>query len=209
LADRGPYSIDAVAIGRRALRNACLAYLAAADPDAGAALAAAQFQAAENLTDVLSALAVLADLDRPQRPAALARFYAAWSHDDLVVDKWFAIQARSALPETPARVRALTGHPAFSRQNPNRMRALIGAFSQGNPLRFHDPSGAGYALLADEVIALDPDNPTTAARLVQPLCAWRRYDAVRQALMRASLERILAAPGLSPNTYEMVSKSLA
>jgi aminopeptidase N len=209
LAARGPYSIDAVAIGRRALRNASLAYLAAADPDEGAALAAAQFEAGDNMTDVLAALAVLADLDRPQRPAALARFYAAWSQDDLVVDKWFAIQARSALPDTLARVRELTRHPAFSRQNPNRMRALVGTFSQGNPLRFHDPSGSGYALLADEVIAVDPQNPTTAARLVQPLGAWRRYDAARQALMRANLERILAAPGLSPNTYEMVSKSLA
>ena len=105
-------------------------------------------------------------------------------------------------------MRELTRHPAFSRQNPNRMRALIGAFSQGNPLRFHDPSGVGYALLTDEVLAVDPDNPTTAARLVHPLGAWRRYDAARQALMRAALERILAAPGLSPNTYEMVSKSL-
>jgi aminopeptidase N len=209
LSDRGPYSIDATAIGRRALRNACLAYLAAADPNAGAALAATQFEAGSNMTDVLCALAVLGDLDHPERQAALARFYAAWSHDDLVIDKWFAIQARSALPQTPARVRELTRHPAFSRQNPNRMRALIGAFSEGNPLRFHDPSGAGYALLADEVNALDPLNPTTAARLVQPLCAWRRYDAARQALMREGLERILAAPGLSPNTYEMVSKSLA
>jgi aminopeptidase N len=208
LADQGRYSIDAVAIGRRALRNACLAYLAAAEPDAGAALAEAQFEAGANMTDVLAALAVLADLDRPERPAALARFYAAWAHDDLVVDKWFAIQARSALPETPGRVRELTRHPAFSRQNPNRMRALIGAFSQANPLRFHDPSGAGYALLADEVIALDPQNPTTAARLVQPLGVWRRYDPARQALMRAALDRILAAPGLSPNTYEMASKSL-
>src|SRR5262249_54152552 len=153
LADRRPYSIDADAIGRRALRNACLAYLAAADPEEGAALAAAQFEAGQNMTDVLAALAVLADLDRPQRPAALARFYAAWSQDDLVVDKWFAIQARSALPDTPARVRELARHPAFSRQNPNRMRALVGVFSQGNLLRFHDPSGAGYALLADEVIA--------------------------------------------------------
>jgi aminopeptidase N len=209
LADSGRYSIGGVAIGRRALRNTCLAYLAAADPDAGAALAAAQFEAGHNMTDVLAALAVLAEFDRPERAAALARFYDTWSHDDLVVDKWFAIQARSALPETPMRVRELTRHPAFSRQNPNRMRALVGAFSQGNPLRFHDPRGAGYALLEDEVVALDPDNPTTAARLVQPLGAWRRYDPARQALMRASLERILVAPGLSPNTYEMVSKSLA
>jgi aminopeptidase N len=209
LAEHGPYSIDGGAMGRRALRNTCLGYLAAADPDAGAALAMAQFAAGRNMTDVLAALAVLADLDRPERPAALARFYALWSHDDLVVDKWFAIQARSSLPETPARVRELTGHPAYSRQNPNRMRALVGAFAQGNQLRFHDASGAGYALLADEVIVLDPDNPTTAARLVQPLGAWRRYDTTRQALMRASLERILAASGLSPNTYEMASKSLS
>jgi aminopeptidase N len=209
LADPGPYTIDGTAIGRRALRNTCLYYIAGADPRAGAALAKTQFEAGRNMTDVLAALAVLTDLDCPERPAALARFYALWSHDDLVVDKWFAIQARSSLPETPALVRDLTRHPAFSRQNPNRMRALVGAFSQGNQLRFHDPSGAGYALLADEVIALDPDNPTTAARLVQPFGAWRRYDEARQALMRASLERILAAPGLSPNTYEMASKSLA
>jgi aminopeptidase N len=208
LADAGPHSIDGLAIGRRALRNSCLAYLAAADPGEGAARAWAQFEAGRNMTDVLAALAVLADLDRPERPEALARFYALWSEDDLVVDKWFAIQARSSLPNTPAEVRALTRHPAFTRTNPNRIRALIGAFAQANQLRFHDPSGAGYAMLVDEVIALDPDNPTTAARLVQPLGAWRRYDAARQALMRAGLERVLTVPGLSPNTYEMVSKSV-
>jgi len=100
-------------------------------------------------------------------------------------------------------------HPAFERKNPNRMRALVGAFAQGNQLRFHDASGAGYVLLSDEVMTLDPINPTTAARLVQPLCAWRRQDPSRQALMRRQLERILATPELSKNTYEMVSKSLA
>jgi aminopeptidase N len=209
LADLGPYRIDGAAIGRRALRNACLAYLAAADPEHGAALAKAQFDAAANMTDVLAALAVLADLDRPERAAALAHFFAAWSHDPLVIDKWFSLQARSSLPQTPQRVRELASHPAFDRKNPNRVRALVGAFAQGNPLRFHDPSGAGYALLADEVIAIDPSNPTTAARLVQSLGAWRRQDPARQALMRRELERVLAAPGLSKNTYEMVSKSLA
>jgi aminopeptidase N len=208
LADAGPYRIDRASIGRRALRNACLAYIASADPEQGAALAKAQFDAKANMTDVLAALTVLADLDRPERPAALARFYAAWSHDDLVIDKWFALQARSSLPATPVRVRELTRHPAFERKNPNRMRALIGAFSQGNQVRFHDPSGAGYILLADEVIALDRINPTTAARLVQPLCAWRRQDPARQALMREQLERVLAVPNLSKNTYEMASKSL-
>ncbi len=209
LADPGPYRIDGRAIGRRALRNMCLAYLAAADPDHGAALAKVQFDAAANMNDVLAALMVLADLDRPERAAALAEFFRGWSHDPLVTDKWFGLQARSALPETPQRVRELTAHPAYDRKNPNRVRALFGAFAQGNPVRFHDRSGAGYALLADEVIAIDPGNPTNAARLVQPLGMWRRHDQARQGLMRGELERVLARPGLSKNTYEMVSKSLA
>jgi aminopeptidase N len=209
LADPGPYRIDGTAIGRRALRNASLAYIAAADPDKGAALAKAQFDAAANMTDVLAALAVLADLDRPERPAALAHFFAVWSHDPLVIDKWFGLQARSSLPDTPARVGALALHPAYERKNPNRVRALVGAFAQGNQVRFHDASGTGYVFLADEVIAIDSGNPTTAARLVQPLCAWRRHDPARQASMQRELERVLATPNLSKNTYEMVSKSLA
>jgi aminopeptidase N len=209
LADAGPYSIDGASIGRRALRNACLAYLAAADPEKCAALALAQFEAGRNMTDVLAALTVLVDLDRPERASALAHFYELWSHDDLVIDKWFALQARSSLPQTPERVRQLTRHPAFERKNPNRVRALVGTFAQANQLRFHDASGAGYRLLADEVIALDPLNPTTAARLVQSLGSWRRHDPARQAMMRRELERVLATPGLSKNTYEMVSKSLA
>jgi aminopeptidase N len=209
LADPGPYRIDGTAIGRRALRNASLAFIAAADPDKGAALAKAQFDAAANMTDVLAALAVLADLDRPERPAALAHFFAVWSHDPLVIDKWFGLQARSSLPDTPARVGALALHPAYERKNPNRVRALVGAFAQGNQVRFHDASGTGYVFLADEVIAIDSGNPTTAARLVQPLCAWRRHDPARQASMQRELERVLATPNLSKNTYEMVSKSLA
>ena len=208
-ADPSPYRIDGAAIGKRALRNVCLAYLAGADPAKGAALAETQFDAAGNMTDALAALAVLTDLDRPARESALARFFATWSSDPLVIDKWFSLQARSSLPETPQRVRELAAHPAFERKNPNRVRALVGAFAQGNQVRFHDPSGAGYAFLADEVIAIDPSNPTTAARLVQALGAWRRHDPARQALMQRELERVLAAPGLSKNTYEMVSKSLA
>jgi aminopeptidase N len=204
----GPYRIDGASIGRRALRNASLAYIAAADQAHGAVLAKAQFDGAANMTDALAALAVLADLDRPERVAALAHFFAVWSQDPLVVDKWFSLQARSSLPDTPARVRALTEHPAYDRKNPNRVRSLIGAFSQGNQVRFHDAGGSGYVLLADEVLAIDPGNPTTAARLVQPLCAWRRQDAARQALMQRELERILATPDLSKNTYEMVAKSL-
>jgi aminopeptidase N len=209
LADPGPYRIDGNSIGQRALRNVCLAYLAAGDAVSGARLAKAQFDADSNMTDVLAALAVLIDIDGPERAAALDAFYRRWERDPLVIDKWFALQARSALPGTIEAVRDLKTHPAFTRANPNRLRALIGTFAEANPLHFHAASGAGYAFLGDEVLALDKANPTTAARLVQPLGQWRRYDAARQGLMCGALERILAAPGLSPNTYEMVAKSLA
>ena len=209
LADPGPYRPDGASVGRRALRNACLAYLSAGDPKEGARLAKIQFDARQNMTDVLAALTVLADIDGPERTAALADFYRRWEDDPLVVDKWFGLQARSARPGTVAAVRALSGHPAFTRANPNRVRALVGAFSAGNQLHFHDAGGDGYAFLAEEVMALDGPNPALAARIVQPLGQWRRYDPGRQALMRAALERILAKDGLSTNTYEMVSKSLA
>jgi aminopeptidase N len=208
LADDGEYRIDGVSIGRRALRNVVLSYIAAVDAAHGAALAKAQFDEKRNMTDALAALGVLADLERPERAAALDAFYGAWRADELVVDKWFSLQAYSSLPGTVERVRELTRHPAFERKNPNRVRALVGAFT-ANQLHFHDASGTGYAFLADEVLTLDPLNATTAARLVQPLGQWRRQDEARQQLMKRELDRVLAQPGLSKNTFEMVSKSLA
>jgi aminopeptidase N len=209
LTDPGPYKTDGEAIGKRALRNVCLAYLAAGNPGGGARLAKAQFEAQQNMTDVLAALMVLTDIDCPERAAALDAFYQRWQDDALVVDKWFGLQTRSSLPGTIDAVKALTRHPAFSRANPNRLRALVGTFSQANPLHFHDASGAGYAFLADEVLTLDPDNPQVAARMVQALGNWRRFDPARQSLMKAQLQRIHDKPGLSTNTFEMVSKSLA
>jgi aminopeptidase N len=208
LADPGPYHTDGQSIGKRALRNACLAYLAAADSRTGAGLAKTQFDAQQNMTDVLAALVVLVDIDCPERQAALDAFYQRWDEDPLVVDKWFGLQARSSLPGTIAAVKRLTAHPAFNRANPNRLRALVGTFSQANPLYFHAAGGEGYAFLADEVLGLDPSNPQLAARAVQPLGQWHRYDEGRQTLMRGQLRRIHDTPGLSTNTYEMVSKSL-
>jgi len=209
LAEPGPYRTDGESIGRRALRNVCLAYLAAGNPGGGARLAKAQFDAQQNMTDVLAALAVLTEIDGPERIGSLDAFYARWNDDPLVIDKWFALQARSSLPGTIAAVRDLTRHPAFTRANPNRLRALVGTFSQANQLHFHHASGAGYEFLADEVLILDPDNPQVAARMVQALGQWRRFDPARQALMKAQLQRIHDQPGLSTNTFEMVSKSLA
>ncbi len=207
LTDSGPYQIDGAAMGRRALRNVCLAYLAAGH-HAHVALARTQFDTAHNMTDTLAALSVLANSDGADREAALAQFHAQWRDDDLVLDKWFAIQALSTRPDTMDAVRALARHADFDLGNPNRVRALVSSFAAGNPRHFHHETGAGYGLLADIVLRLDQANPQVAARIVGPLGQWRRVDTARQALMRAQLQRILAADGLSTNTFEMVSKSL-
>ena len=208
LTDSGPYRIDGAAIGRRALRNACLAYLAAGGDADGIARAKAQFDAGQNMTDVLASLAVLSAIDCAERRAALDAFYARWRGDDLVLDKWFAIQAMSPLPDTTSAVRALAKHADFDLRNPNRVRALVASFASGNQVRFHEPSGGGYRFLADTIIALDPMNSQVAARLVPPLGQWRRVEPARQALMQQELQRILDAPGLSKGTFEMATRSV-
>ncbi len=210
LADGGPYRIDGESIGRRSLRNTCLDFLAspqAATRDAGIALAAAQFAAGDSMTDVLAALMVLAGSGGPEGESALVGFHARWRHDDLVLDKWFSIQAMSPREGAIGRVRALYAHPDFDLRNPNRMRSLIGAFASGNPVAFHAADGSGYAFLADAILAVDRINGQVAARMVGPLGAWRRQDAGRQALMRDALARVLAEPGLSQGTREMASRS--
>lgn len=116
--------------------------------------------------------------------------------------------AASQRPDTLERVTALMAHPAFSIRNPNKVRGLIGTFCSGNPVRFHDPSGAGYRFLADRVLEIDPVNPQIAARLLRQMARWRCYDPERQRLMRAELERILARDDLSKDTYEVASRSL-
>jgi aminopeptidase N len=209
LSDPGPYHIDGSAIGRRALRNTCLAYLAVSGNAEGIALAKAQFDAGQNMTDLLAALAVLAAIDCPERDAALSAFYRRWRNDDLVLDKWFAIQALSPLADTPAAVRALAQHADFDLRNPNRVRALVASFAAGNQVRFHAASGSGYRFLADIIVALDPMNSQVAARLVPPLGQWRRVEPARQILMKQELQRILEAPGLSKGTFEMASRSIA
>lgn len=204
LADTGPYTTDGAAVGRRSLRNTCLAYLSAfGDPD----LAKAQFDAGRNMTDVLAALSVLSGIDCLAREEALAAFHAKWRDDALVLDKWFGIQAMSSLPGTMKAVQGLFGHPDFDLRNPNRVRALVSSFAV-NQVRFHAADGAGYRFLADTIIRLDPDNPQIAARMVSPLGQWRRFDVARQGLMKAELGRIVKLAGLSKNTFEMASKSL-
>jgi aminopeptidase N len=205
-ASEGDLSADAM--GRRALHNAVLRLLMAA-PDAELVeLAARQFNAAQGMTLRIGALSALVDTDGPERDAALAAFYERHKGNALTVDKWFSVQARADRPQTLDDVRRLMRHPDFTTGNPNRLRALIGAFADGNFIRFHDASGEGYRLLADIVAHLDAANPQVGARMIGPLRQWRRFAEPQRALMQAALED-LAGRVKSRDIYEVVSKSLA
>ncbi len=202
-----PYSLTAEARGARKVKTQALVYLAAGAPALAAELATAQFDAADNMTDRQGAALVLAGLETPLREAKLAAFYQRFAGNALVIDKWFSLQAGSLHPRVLDQVEALAKHPDFTLGNPNRVRALYMALA-GNLGAFHAADGRGYRLIADLIVALDPINPQTAARFVAPLGRWRRIEPGRAALMRAELERIMAAPSLSKDTYEQVSKSL-
>jgi len=205
----GVLDLSTAAMGRRALANVALGYLAAAGREEGIARAAARARPEGTMTQVMGGLVALNDLDRPERDAALAAFHDRWSAEPLILDKWFALKAGSARPGTLEDVKALLDHPGFTLRNPNRVRALIGGFTAGNPVRFHSTDGSGYAFLADQVLALDPINPQVAARMVQPLVRWRRFDTGRGQAMTDALRRIVARPTLSKDVYEIASKGLA
>ncbi len=202
-----PYSLSAAARGARKVKTLALVLLAAGAPQLAAELAASQFDAADNMTDRQGALMVLCGLDTPLRDQKLAAFHARHAGDALVIDKWFSLQAGSLHPDVLEHVRALARHPDFTLNNPNRARALYMAAAV-NAGAFHAASGEGYHLIADLILALDPINAQTAARFVAPLGRWRRIEPGRAALMRAELERIVAAPNLSKDTFEQASKSL-
>ncbi|MEO6256296.1 MAG: aminopeptidase N C-terminal domain-containing protein, partial [Sphingomicrobium sp.] len=200
--------LGAAAKGARRLNSVALGLLAAGDPVEGAALAKAQFDAADNMTDRQGALAILVSLDQPQRQATLDAFYDRFKADPLVIDKWFALQATAQRSGTIDEVERLAAHPDFTLGNPNRLRALVGTFA-ANQWAFHHPSGRGYRFVAGMILDADRLNPSVAARLVSPFGRWRRFDQDRAARMRAELERIVAVPGLSKDVYEQASKSLS
>ncbi len=196
-------------IGQRALKNVALSYLMSIEDEVAIELAQVQFEADHNMTDVRHALTLLVHSSRSDiADPALKAFGRKWSHDPLVMDQWFSLQVTRPQADALDRVRYLMEHPAFSLKNPNKVRALIGAFAGQNRVNFHRLDGEGYRLLADVVIELNRLNPEIAARIITPLTRWQRFDEARQALMRAELERIRGEE-LSPNVYEIVEKALA
>ncbi|QFT80201.1 Aminopeptidase N [Roseovarius sp. THAF27] len=196
-----PYRPDAAQSGARSLANAALSLINRLD---GGAQAQKQFDAADNMTQQLAAFSCL--LQAGKGAAATQSFYTQWQNDRLVIDKWFMMQVVHAAPEDAAATAAhLTEHPDFTMKNPNRFRATLGALTM-NAAGFHHVSGAGYDLLADWLIRLDPLNPQTTARMCSAFETWRRYDETRQGLITSQLDRILSTPNLSPDTTEMVTR---
>src|SRR5215467_10569360 len=204
-----PYSPDADAAERRALKNACLDLLTAAGSASALARAMRQYERADNMTDRMAALQALALCDCAERTAALGDFYGRYAGDSLIVDKWLSLQAAIPEPATLDRVKALTGHPAFSMANPNRVRALIGAFAMSNQTQSNRVDGRGYDFIVETVLALDPKNPQLAARLLSALKSWRVLEPKRRGLAQAALRRVANTPSLSRDVSDIVQRALS
>ena len=213
-ATSGPYQPDSRSVGRRALRNLALGFLCAAGSTHGSvvrSLLLAQYRNADNLTDRLASLREIVNaewLDEPARTETIADFYARWSAQKLVIDQWFSVQAACPRAGALARVETLERHADFDGRNPNRLRALYGAFAGQNPVSFHARDGSGYRFLAERVARIDRANPQIAARLLAPLTRWRRYDAGRRAAMKDALRGIESSDAISRDVYEVVTKTL-
>ncbi|HYJ58739.1 MAG TPA: aminopeptidase N [Methyloceanibacter sp.] len=203
---RGPYSPDPESAGRRALRAAALDLLVATGEPAERERAERHYREAANMTDAIAALSILSHL-AGSRDRALDDFYARWRDEPLVLDKWLAVQARAARPDSVETVQGLLSHPKFSLKNPNRIRALIGSFVQANPAGFNRADGAGYRLLAAQALEIDRFNPHMAARLLGAFESWHILEPNRQARAKAVL-MALADEKLSTDSYEIVTKTL-
>ncbi|MGN7610592.1 aminopeptidase N [Magnetococcales bacterium HHB-1] len=205
----GAYQFTPEDSGKRSLKAVCLAYLLTQPNPETQQLAMDQFRQGGNMTDQFNALQAMVHAGHPEQDDALAYFYKTWQQDPLVIDKWFSIQATSPQENTLKRVIKLTQHKDFTLRNPNRVRALIGAFCAGNPVRFHSASGEGYRFLTDHILKLDQINPTVAARMLGIFSGWRKMEPHRAALMKQEIEHILKRKQLSRDAFEIASKSLA
>ncbi len=208
LTSNEPYSPDAAPAGKRALGNQALSWLSATGQEAFQGLAVTQFEMSDNMTDTMAALQVIAHQEGEAREACLGAFYERWKGEPTVIDKWLQLEATSSVAKTFTRVQELTGHEAFSLDSPNRVRALLVAFSYNNPLHFHEASGRAYSFIGDQILVLDSVNPATAATLCEAFSSWKRFEPAQSDLMKRQLERIFATDKLSANLFEIASKLL-
>ena len=209
LATDKAYSTDTQSIARRRMKNICLSFLLELDDESIRQKALMQVCKADNMTDILAALESLVHVDSKERTMALEYFYDQWKESD-VLDKWFAVQARSRIPDIISRISELTEHPSFSYENPDRFKALLRTFALENPGKIHESRGEGYRLLADQLLKIDSISEKIAAwsGLLDPLSKWPRFDIKYQSLMKEQLNRIIKTPGISKGTYERTQKAL-
>lgn len=198
----------AAAVGRRRIRNVCLAYLSLLEDEGSRKRLTHQYQNALNMTDQLAALHGIVNSEHPEREQVIAAFYQQWREEALVIDKWFALQASSRVTGTLEHVKNLLTHRDFDIRVPNRVRALIASFSQANPSQFHAEDGSGYHFLGEQVKLLDAINPQLAARMAIPLTGWQRYNVLRQEKMKDLLRTLVASSPVSRDLYEVASKGL-
>jgi aminopeptidase N len=212
LDDGRPYATEPLAAGRRALKNLALSYLVEDGDSDGLELARRQLEHADNLTDRLAALTAIVNSAAPFKAEVLLRIAREWQAEPLLMNKWFQLQATAVVqpgePPVVGRVRALLRHPAYSELNPNNVYALVLGFCVANPAEFHRSDGSGYAFWSEQVTQLDRVNPIVAARLARALERWRKFTPDRCRMMRAVLEEIAAARGLSRDVREIVGKAL-
>lgn len=202
------HAMHGIAYGRRHLRNVCLWLMMKGDEDKTRATCQHQFIEAQTMTDQIASFGLLVNSSHEAaRLQAIEDFYKQWSKEDLVLDKWFALQATCELPGTLERIQNLLSHPDFNIKNPNKVRSLIGAFCQANPRHFHNADGSGYNFLTEMLLTLDRINPQITARLATPFTRWKRLDKIRQDLMQQQLQR-LSKEKLSRDLNELVTKSL-
>jgi aminopeptidase N len=202
------YRYDSKEMARRRLINVCLKILCSLNKPEYRKIALEQYLSANNMTEQVGAVNALIDIPSEERERVLASFEQKWRHDSLVMDKWFAMHARSRVTDTLEKVKSLMQHPLFTMNNPNKVRALIGVFAGQNAYHFHNPDGSGYEFVAEQVIYLNDTNPQIASRLVRTLMRWRKYADPCREKMRQQLEEIAKHNTLSKDVYEIVSKSL-
>ncbi len=207
LEQKAAFGQEAQAYAARHLRNLCLYLMMKADGANAFERCQNQYANARTMTDQIAALSLLVNYKLEKATDALAAFYQQWQDDALVLDKWFAVQASARHPHTLSQVRSLLKHPHFSIKNPNKVRALVGAFTQANPRNFHSPDGSGYTFLTEMILLLDPINAQIAARLATAFTHWRRYDRPRQQLMQQQLLQLNAC-NLSRDVSEIITNSL-
>jgi len=208
LANAAPYSPDARQAGERALRSNLLGLLVRGGWGGSARLAAEQYNSATNMTDRFTALSIIVGNWTPDAQALLDNFRAHYTSDPLVYDKWLALNASAPDGEALDRIRALLADPSFPRNNPNRLRSLVGTFAMNNAIQFARADGAGFRFVTDFCRDVDTRNPQVAARVLTAFRIWQSFEPKRRTAAETALRALQSAGGLSRNTADILTRTL-